>query len=270
MFFVPHCCLSLFPPLSRPVLSAPVLFRLLLLLPFPTLPPVALWPLRPGVLKDLKTMGSISLFIFFITLLVLARQVSWKFDRTSSCCATPRLTSVFSFLQVLTSSHPSFYTFFLLSTVCCQRTGVPKASVLWIDSTTFSFHILTYCITGGWPWTCSLCLSVCVMIYSMCVNVIAAPKRSLDGSYFCIADARRWGSKALLQKEASWDQFARRLFSCRGQCFISSLEVFQGEPCEPKWQSLFNQGSSDVLTESICRKTLLQCCLILFLNSQLS
>ncbi|XP_072431242.1 adenylate cyclase type 2b isoform X2 [Chiloscyllium punctatum] len=29
---------------------------------------------RPGVLKDLKTMGVISLFIFFITLLVLARQ----------------------------------------------------------------------------------------------------------------------------------------------------------------------------------------------------
>uniref|UniRef100_A0A8C9VK09 Adenylate cyclase type 4 n=1 Tax=Scleropages formosus TaxID=113540 RepID=A0A8C9VK09_SCLFO len=29
---------------------------------------------NPGVLKDLKTMGSISLFIFFITLLVLARQ----------------------------------------------------------------------------------------------------------------------------------------------------------------------------------------------------
>uniref|UniRef100_H2MHE4 Adenylate cyclase type 2 n=1 Tax=Oryzias latipes TaxID=8090 RepID=H2MHE4_ORYLA len=29
---------------------------------------------RPGVLKDLKTMGSMSLFIFFITLLVLARQ----------------------------------------------------------------------------------------------------------------------------------------------------------------------------------------------------
>lgn len=33
-------------------------------------------PLRPGVLKDLKTMGSVNLFIFFITLLVLARQVS--------------------------------------------------------------------------------------------------------------------------------------------------------------------------------------------------
>uniref|UniRef100_A0A3P8PWC0 Adenylate cyclase type 2 n=1 Tax=Astatotilapia calliptera TaxID=8154 RepID=A0A3P8PWC0_ASTCA len=31
-------------------------------------------PYRPGVLKDLKTMGSVSLFIFFITLLVLARQ----------------------------------------------------------------------------------------------------------------------------------------------------------------------------------------------------
>lgn len=30
---------------------------------------------RPGLFKDLKTMGSISLFIFFITLLVLARQV---------------------------------------------------------------------------------------------------------------------------------------------------------------------------------------------------
>lgn len=30
---------------------------------------------RPGILKDLKTMGSISLFIFFITLLVLGRQV---------------------------------------------------------------------------------------------------------------------------------------------------------------------------------------------------
>ncbi|XP_071231544.1 adenylate cyclase type 2-like isoform X1 [Salvelinus alpinus] len=29
---------------------------------------------RPGILKDLKTMGSVSLFIFFITLLVLARQ----------------------------------------------------------------------------------------------------------------------------------------------------------------------------------------------------
>ncbi|KAM9434144.1 adenylate cyclase type 2b [Clarias gariepinus] len=29
---------------------------------------------KPGVLKDLKTMGSVSLFIFFITLLVLARQ----------------------------------------------------------------------------------------------------------------------------------------------------------------------------------------------------
>lgn len=34
---------------------------------------------RPGVLKDLKTMGSVSLFIFFITLLVLARQVSSLF-----------------------------------------------------------------------------------------------------------------------------------------------------------------------------------------------
>lgn len=33
-------------------------------------------PSSPGLLKDLKTMGSISLFIFFITLLVLARQVS--------------------------------------------------------------------------------------------------------------------------------------------------------------------------------------------------
>ncbi|XP_067268023.1 adenylate cyclase type 2b isoform X1 [Chanodichthys erythropterus] len=31
-------------------------------------------PNRPGVLKDLKTMGSVSLFIFFVTLLVLARQ----------------------------------------------------------------------------------------------------------------------------------------------------------------------------------------------------
>uniref|UniRef100_A0A665UDV1 adenylate cyclase n=1 Tax=Echeneis naucrates TaxID=173247 RepID=A0A665UDV1_ECHNA len=30
--------------------------------------------IQPGVLKDLKTMGSVSLFIFFITLLVLARQ----------------------------------------------------------------------------------------------------------------------------------------------------------------------------------------------------
>uniref|UniRef100_A0AAZ3RUE2 Adenylate cyclase type 2 n=1 Tax=Oncorhynchus tshawytscha TaxID=74940 RepID=A0AAZ3RUE2_ONCTS len=29
---------------------------------------------RPGILKDLKTMGSVSLFVFFITLLVLARQ----------------------------------------------------------------------------------------------------------------------------------------------------------------------------------------------------
>uniref|UniRef100_A0AAR2JHV0 adenylate cyclase n=1 Tax=Pygocentrus nattereri TaxID=42514 RepID=A0AAR2JHV0_PYGNA len=29
---------------------------------------------KPGVLKDLKTMGSVSLFIFFVTLLVLARQ----------------------------------------------------------------------------------------------------------------------------------------------------------------------------------------------------
>uniref|UniRef100_A0A3Q2EJE7 Adenylate cyclase type 2 n=1 Tax=Cyprinodon variegatus TaxID=28743 RepID=A0A3Q2EJE7_CYPVA len=35
----------------------------------------ALYPTdKPGVLKDLKTMGSVSLFIFFITLLVLARQ----------------------------------------------------------------------------------------------------------------------------------------------------------------------------------------------------
>ncbi|TRY93893.1 hypothetical protein DNTS_016039 [Danionella cerebrum] len=33
---------------------------------------------RPGVLKDLKTMGSVSLFIFFITLLVLARQNKFK------------------------------------------------------------------------------------------------------------------------------------------------------------------------------------------------
>uniref|UniRef100_H3BZL8 Adenylate cyclase type 2 n=1 Tax=Tetraodon nigroviridis TaxID=99883 RepID=H3BZL8_TETNG len=33
----------------------------------------ALYP-TPGVLKDLKTMGSVNLFIFFITLLVLARQ----------------------------------------------------------------------------------------------------------------------------------------------------------------------------------------------------
>ncbi|XP_035386731.1 LOW QUALITY PROTEIN: adenylate cyclase type 2 [Electrophorus electricus] len=32
---------------------------------------------RPGVLKDLKTMGSVSLFIFFVTLLVLARQTEY-------------------------------------------------------------------------------------------------------------------------------------------------------------------------------------------------
>lgn len=37
---------------------------------------ISLCVCRPGVLKDLKTMGSVSLFIFFITLLVLARQVS--------------------------------------------------------------------------------------------------------------------------------------------------------------------------------------------------
>ncbi|PNI38522.1 ADCY2 isoform 5, partial [Pan troglodytes] len=30
---------------------------------------------RPGIWKDLKTMGSVSLSIFFITLLVLGRQV---------------------------------------------------------------------------------------------------------------------------------------------------------------------------------------------------
>lgn len=41
-------------------------------------------PYRPGVLKDLKTMGSVSLFIFFITLLVLARQVS-SFLKVVSC-----------------------------------------------------------------------------------------------------------------------------------------------------------------------------------------
>ncbi|XP_057195789.1 adenylate cyclase type 2 isoform X4 [Triplophysa rosa] len=35
---------------------------------------------RPGVLKDLKTMGSISLFIFFVTLLVLARQVGFPVE----------------------------------------------------------------------------------------------------------------------------------------------------------------------------------------------
>uniref|UniRef100_A0A671NU37 adenylate cyclase n=1 Tax=Sinocyclocheilus anshuiensis TaxID=1608454 RepID=A0A671NU37_9TELE len=35
---------------------------------------MALYKTKPGVLKDLKTMGSVSLFIFFITLLVLARQ----------------------------------------------------------------------------------------------------------------------------------------------------------------------------------------------------
>lgn len=37
--------------------------------------PCCLGPSRPGLFKDLKTMGSISLFIFFITLFVLARQV---------------------------------------------------------------------------------------------------------------------------------------------------------------------------------------------------
>lgn len=37
---------------------------------------------RPGVLKDLKTMGSVSLFIFFITLLVLARQVRGHLNPT--------------------------------------------------------------------------------------------------------------------------------------------------------------------------------------------
>uniref|UniRef100_A0A673I7Q1 adenylate cyclase n=1 Tax=Sinocyclocheilus rhinocerous TaxID=307959 RepID=A0A673I7Q1_9TELE len=35
---------------------------------------MALYKTKPGVLKDLKTMGSVSLFIFFVTLLVLARQ----------------------------------------------------------------------------------------------------------------------------------------------------------------------------------------------------
>nr|XP_020475810.1 adenylate cyclase type 2-like isoform X3 [Monopterus albus] len=40
---------------------------------------------RPGVLKDLKTMGSVSLFIFFITLLVLARQDLYHQSYDSVC-----------------------------------------------------------------------------------------------------------------------------------------------------------------------------------------
>lgn len=36
---------------------------------------VCLFSNRPGIWKDLKTMGSVSLFIFFVTLLVLGRQV---------------------------------------------------------------------------------------------------------------------------------------------------------------------------------------------------
>lgn len=35
---------------------------------------------RPGIWKDLKTMGSVSLSIFFITLLVLGRQVRSSFS----------------------------------------------------------------------------------------------------------------------------------------------------------------------------------------------
>lgn len=43
---------------------------------------------RPGVLKDLKTMGSVSLFIFFVTLLVLARQVSYFYKPNHSWITT--------------------------------------------------------------------------------------------------------------------------------------------------------------------------------------
>lgn len=58
-------------------------------------------PSRPGVLKDLKSMGSISLFIFFITLLVLARQVSPNYNglidiflRSGAFCTYISLTSL--------------------------------------------------------------------------------------------------------------------------------------------------------------------------------
>lgn len=40
---------------------------------------------RPGIWKDLKTMGSVSLSIFFITLLVLGRQVRCSFCHPLRC-----------------------------------------------------------------------------------------------------------------------------------------------------------------------------------------
>lgn len=54
-----------------------IILHLFLFLFFPKhpKPSLLLGHPRPGLFKDLKTMGSISLFIFFITLLVLARQV---------------------------------------------------------------------------------------------------------------------------------------------------------------------------------------------------
>ena len=71
-------------------------------------------PSRPGVLKDLKKMGSISLFIFFITLLVLARQVSPHYSSLNDIiflsCAAHSLTSQLSFAL---SSTITFAVWFL-------------------------------------------------------------------------------------------------------------------------------------------------------------
>lgn len=230
MFFVPHRCLSLFPPLSRPLLSAPVLFHPLSCFLSPHFP-VALWPLRPGVLKDLKTMGSISLFIFFITLLVLARQVSWNFDPTS-----PFLSSKCSF-----PPRPSSFTFFCsLLIFYWLRTCVPKASILWNDSTTFyfsHFHI-------RYSMSQKRRMAMNFWRLSGDVYVLAAPIRHLDGSYFCRADTPSWGSKALpvAAREASWHQFVWCLFSCPGQCFVSSSEFLEGELYERKWTDSGHSG----------------------------
>ena len=112
--------LTLISPHTRYLLSFFTLYLCLYRFPLVSETLFSLCPSRPGVLKDLKTMGSISLFIFFITLLVLARQVSPHYNSLNDVIVCHLHIFTFTPLKEFSFQLCSYITIalFTFSSVC--------------------------------------------------------------------------------------------------------------------------------------------------------
>lgn len=135
---------------------------------------------RPGVLKDLKTMGSVSLFIFFVTLLVLARQVSFLLRRATGWFNS--FLPAFSFHLFFVLVHIIYCTskqdFSLVGNrcgnifKCCRWFSVPTFfSLFWGGQRSIFMAGKHFTVTPTWISYSSWSLSWCFLMHATWLRI---------------------------------------------------------------------------------------------------